>query len=115
MTCLIFILTVHYAILLVLPVHFNHFVLLYKRVVFTSTSTSDTYAKERTCPMNDRKRQVLRTAPRLFIENGFSMTSVQHIIDEAQLSKGTFYNYFKSKSDCLLAILHGDYDEATVV
>ncbi len=65
--------------------------------------------------MNDRKRQVLRTAQRLFIENGFPMTSVQQIIDEAQISKGTFYNYFKSKNDCLLAILQDAYEEATVL
>ena len=33
--------------------------------------------------MNDRKRQVLLTAQRLFIEKGFTTTSVQDILDES--------------------------------
>jgi len=64
--------------------------------------------------MNDRKRQVLLTAQRLFIEKGFSTTSVQDILDEASISKGTFYNYFSSKNECLIAILGHARDEATV-
>ena len=64
--------------------------------------------------MNDRKRQVLLTAQRLFIEKGFSTTSVQDILDESCISKGTFYNYFSSKNECLIAILEHAHDEATV-
>lgn len=55
--------------------------------------------------MNERKRQVLLTAQRLFVEKGFSATSVQDILDESKISKGTFYNYFSSKNECLMAIL----------
>ena len=55
--------------------------------------------------MNDRKQQVLLTAQQLFVEKGFSATSVQDILDEAKISKGTFYNYFSSKNECLIAIL----------
>ncbi|KXH83870.1 TetR/AcrR family transcriptional regulator [Sporosarcina sp. HYO08] len=55
--------------------------------------------------MNERKRQVLRTAQRIFIDKGFTATSVQDILNEAKISKGTFYNYFSSKNECLLAIL----------
>ena len=64
--------------------------------------------------MNDRKRQVLLTAQRLFVEKGFSTTSVQDILDESCISKGTFYNYFSSKNECLIAILEHARDEATV-
>ncbi|WP_421101767.1 TetR/AcrR family transcriptional regulator [Sporosarcina psychrophila] len=64
--------------------------------------------------MNDRKRQVLLTAQRLFIDKGFSTTSVQDILDESCISKGTFYNYFSSKNECLIAILVHARDEATV-
>ncbi|MEN2466118.1 TetR/AcrR family transcriptional regulator [Ornithinibacillus sp. FSL M8-0202] len=52
-----------------------------------------------------RKKKVLDTAHRLFIEKGYQATSIQDIIDEAEISKGTFYNYFASKKDCLLAII----------
>lgn len=55
--------------------------------------------------MNERKRQVILTAQRLFIQKGFLSTSIQDILDEAGISKGTFYNYFSSKNECLLAIL----------
>src|SRR6185312_3572892 len=64
--------------------------------------------------MNDRKRQVLLTAQRLFVEKGFSATSIQDILDESRISKGTFYNYFTSKNECLMAMLENARDEATV-
>lgn len=55
--------------------------------------------------MKDRKRQVIAAAKELFIKKGVIATSVQDIIDESQISKGTFYNYFPSKNACLIAIL----------
>ncbi len=64
--------------------------------------------------MNDRKRQVLLTAQRIFTEKGFASTSVQEILDESGISKGTFYNYFTSKNECLKAILEHGHDEAKV-
>lgn len=64
--------------------------------------------------MNDRKRQVLLTAQRLFVEKGFSATSVQDILDESGISKGTFYNYFSTKNECLMAILEHARDEGVV-
>lgn len=64
--------------------------------------------------MNERKRQVLLIAQRLFAEKGFTATSVQDILDESQISKGTFYNYFTSKNECLLVMLEYAYDEAII-
>ncbi len=64
--------------------------------------------------MNDRKRQVLLTAQRLFVENGFSTTSIQDILKESGISKGTFYNYFTSKNECMMAILEQIHDIATI-
>lgn len=64
--------------------------------------------------MNNRKRQVLLTAQRLFVEKGFSTTSVQDILDESRISKGTFYNYFTSKNECLMAILEQVHDISTI-
>ncbi|MFS0647294.1 TetR/AcrR family transcriptional regulator [Siminovitchia sp. 179-K 8D1 HS] len=63
--------------------------------------------------MNARKHRVLLTAKRLFIEKGFAATSVQDILDESHISKGTFYNYFSSKNECLMAILIHAYEVAT--
>ncbi|MHA6258877.1 TetR/AcrR family transcriptional regulator [Sporosarcina sp. CAU 1771] len=64
--------------------------------------------------MIERKQKVLLTAQRLFIEKGFSRTSVQEILDESNISKGTFYNYFSSKNECLVAILERARDEVTL-
>lgn len=61
--------------------------------------------------MNDRKRQVIKVAKELFIKNGVTSTSIQDIIDESQISKGTFYNYFSSKNACLIAILEQGNNE----
>ncbi|WP_301107209.1 TetR/AcrR family transcriptional regulator [Sporosarcina sp.] len=59
--------------------------------------------------MNDRKKHVLQAAKQLFIKSGFQATSIQDILDEAHISKGTFYNYFSSKNECLMAILRDAY------
>lgn len=64
--------------------------------------------------MNNRKRQVLLAAQQLFLEKGFSTTSVQDILDRSGISKGTFYNYFSSKNECLMAILEQAQHIATV-
>lgn len=64
--------------------------------------------------MNERKLHVLLTAQRLFVEKGFNSTSVQDIIEEAHISKGTFYNYFTSKNECLMAILEFAHEESTI-
>ncbi|WOV87872.1 TetR/AcrR family transcriptional regulator [Sporosarcina oncorhynchi] len=64
--------------------------------------------------MNDRKLHVLLTAQRLFIEKGFITTSIQDIIESAQISKGTFYNYFTSKNECLIAIFEFAHEESIV-
>lgn len=64
--------------------------------------------------MNNRKRQVLLAAQQLFLENGFATTSVQDIIEKSGISKGTFYNYFSSKNECLMAILKQAQDVAAV-
>ncbi|MCH1624523.1 TetR/AcrR family transcriptional regulator [Ferdinandcohnia quinoae] len=55
--------------------------------------------------MNNRKRKVADIALKLFIEKGFQQTSIQEIIEKANISKGTFYNYFTSKNDCIADIL----------
>ncbi|MBB6445365.1 TetR/AcrR family transcriptional regulator [Bacillus benzoevorans] len=55
--------------------------------------------------MFERKQHVVNKAHQLFIEKGFQSTSVQDILDESGISKGTFYNYFSSKSDLFKAVL----------
>lgn len=54
--------------------------------------------------MKDRKQHVIDTAHQLFVEKGFQATSIQDILDYSSISKGTFYNYFSSKNELLMAI-----------
>lgn len=55
--------------------------------------------------MNPKKQQILSAAYELFINKGYNSSSIQDILDEAKVSKGTFYNYFGSKAECLMAIM----------
>lgn len=55
--------------------------------------------------MNPKKQQIINAAHYLFIKKGYNASSIQDILDEAGISKGTFYNYFTSKSECLIALM----------
>lgn len=55
--------------------------------------------------LNDRRLYVVNTAHQLFIEKGYLATSIQDILEYSGISKGTFYNYFASKNDLLIALL----------
>ncbi len=55
--------------------------------------------------MNERKQLVIKKAHQLFVEKGFQATSIQDILDYSEISKGTFYNYFSSKNELLIAII----------
>lgn len=55
---------------------------------------------------NNKKQRLLNTAFALFTEKGIKNTSIQEIVDSANVAKGTFYLYFKDKyelQDILIA------------
>ena len=63
--------------------------------------------------MVSRKKLVAEHALALFVENGVANTSIQDIIKRSGISKGTFYNYFSSKTECIEEILEqARYDAA---
>lgn len=45
----------------------------------------------------EKEKRLLQTAFKLFTEKGINNTSVQDIVDDANVAKGTFYLYFKDK------------------
>ena len=45
----------------------------------------------------DKESRLLNTAFKLFTEKGIKDTSIQDIVDNANVAKGTFYLYFKDK------------------
>jgi AcrR family transcriptional regulator len=50
--------------------------------------------------------RLLSVAAELFAEKGFDATSVQEVVDRAQVTKGALYHYFDSKQDLLYEIYH---------
>ena len=48
-----------------------------------------------------RKQELLKIAYNMFITRGYENTSVDEIIAEAQIAKGTYYYYFPSKEKML--------------
>lgn len=50
---------------------------------------------------DERLKELLDVAQELFFEKGYQKTSVNDIIEKVGVAKGTFYHYFKTKSDLL--------------
>ena len=47
----------------------------------------------------EKENKLLSSAYKLFTEKGINTTSIQDIVDDAGVAKGTFYLYFKDKYD----------------
>ena len=52
-----------------------------------------------------RKLELLQIAYRLFLTRGYENTSVDEIIEEAGIAKGTYYYYFQSKEQMLEEVI----------
>lgn len=52
-----------------------------------------------------RKLELLQIAYKMFLTRGYENTSVDEIIEEAGIAKGTFYYYFKSKEQLLEEVI----------
>lgn len=51
------------------------------------------------------KERILETASRLFYDQGYHVTGINQIIDEADIARASLYNHYPSKTDLLLAYL----------
>lgn len=51
-----------------------------------------------------RRAKIIESAKIIFLSNGFDNTTMETIAVEAELSKGSLYNYFESKDDLYLAV-----------
>lgn len=61
--------------------------------------------------LKHNKIDIISTGQKLFRTSGYHATGVQQVIKEANISKGTFYNYFKSKEDFSIQVIqfYGEY------
>ena len=55
------------------------------------------------------KERLLKAARRCIWENSFESVSVDKLCQEAQINKGSFYHFFKSKKELLLAVIESDW------
>lgn len=59
--------------------------------------------------MKEKKQRIIKSAKEVFQKQGYLKTSVQDIVDAAEISKGTFYNYFTSKEELAIVIFKQEY------
>lgn len=60
--------------------------------------------------MNEKGKQIIEAAIKLFAKKGYHATSMQEIADESGVSKGSVYNHFDSKEKLMLSIFKYYYD-----
>lgn len=63
-------------------------------------------------PDPERFREIVDAAAQVFLEKGYSATSIQDISDRVGILKGSLYHYVRSKEDFLYRIIKDVYDEA---
>ncbi|WFR59778.1 helix-turn-helix domain containing protein [Anaerocolumna sp. AGMB13025] len=63
---------------------------------------------------SSKKKKIIETAFRLFYEQGYDTTTIEQIILECKVSKGTFYHYFSAKTD-LFSSLSDLFDEQYLI
>ncbi|WP_407604438.1 TetR/AcrR family transcriptional regulator, partial [Pseudomonas aeruginosa] len=60
--------------------------------------------KPRTKPAEVRLDELMAAAEKLFLAQGVEATTINEIVESAQVAKGTFYHYFSSKNEMLYAL-----------
>ena len=60
------------------------------------------------------RNRILETAERMVLHRGFSGTSIELLLEELGVTKGTFFYHFKSKRELALALIerHAEQDAA---
>lgn len=56
----------------------------------------------------DKKRNLIKAARKVFIQQGYVHTSMQDIMDEAGISRGAFYSYFDNIDHVFMEVLKFD-------
>jgi AcrR family transcriptional regulator len=56
------------------------------------------------------KKKILNVSMRLFADQGLDRTKVEDIVQEARISRATFYNYFHSKEEIFFCLIETEMD-----
>lgn len=62
-----------------------------------------------------RRKDIMQAARSVFAKHGYKNATLEQIARRAEFAKGTFYNYFESKSDIFQEILVSLLDQMAVV
>ncbi len=62
-------------------------------------------------PATNKKQNLIDTAIELMWKNSYGSVSVDDICKTAEVNKGSFYYYFKSKAELAIAALEAHYEE----
>ncbi len=54
--------------------------------------------------IEERRKQILKSASEVFAEKGFDRATIADIARQANVAEGSIYNYFKNKGDLLVSI-----------
>lgn len=58
---------------------------------------------QRRMSKEDRKEQIIQSAMKLFVKNGYNATTTVSIAEEAEISEVTLFRYFSSKEELFIA------------
>ncbi|HLY70917.1 MAG TPA: TetR/AcrR family transcriptional regulator [Puia sp.] len=61
------------------------------------------------------REQIIETADRLFYKQGYNLTGINQIIEEAEVAKASLYYHFPSKEDLCVAYLKRRYEKWLVM
>ncbi len=64
--------------------------------------------------MTDSKKQILRTALKLFLRSSYKEVSLRDIVNEVGLTKGAFYHYYTSKEQLFQEAVKYFYNNAII-
>ena len=57
-------------------------------------------------PEDEHRTRLLEGMARAVTAQGYAQLTISDIVREANVSKRTFYQYFKDKTDCLIALFN---------
>ncbi|WP_432661862.1 TetR family transcriptional regulator C-terminal domain-containing protein [Wukongibacter baidiensis] len=62
-----------------------------------------------------KKDEIIMIAADLIHEYGYNNIGIKRILDEANIPKGSFYHYFKSKEDLALAVIEFHIENTKII
>jgi AcrR family transcriptional regulator len=60
---------------------------------------------------DERRREIIAASRELFLKKGYEQTTLQDVMHQVKIAKGTTYHYFKSKMELLDAVIMQMVDE----